>query len=648
MSHRIVGPYAGAVALLFFALPLGAQTLSHVPLRTVPAAPARARAGGPTYFVDAGKGNDENAGAAKSPWRTLDHALTRLRAGDTLYLRAGVYHEQVAVRLVGTDKAPITIASFPGEQAILDGGIREFSASPAEAWQPVVDSKDEFRSRRSFPNMRAVLGAFGDSMIGLHTYHHAQDLRADNEKWDLSDPQKKGADVKPLYCGPGLWYDAATGAIYCRLAATHLAEGVNYRGVGDPRKVPLVVAPFRAVPLHVDGARHIRFQDLIIRGGGYNTIVIDQSSDLEFGHCTVWCSTYGIRATGAQRLKLYRCGFHGSVPPWSFRTDTSLRSYGDRGLRDITRLGTHALIVAECGREFSVYAYPINDDWEIAYCDFTDAHDGLYLGGINVRFHHNQVYDLQDDGIYLSPMYFRYGKRTAEMHLYQNYFGRSLTALAYGGPEKVTTDSIWIYRNVVDLRQPLRTARPSSANPKERAYSGHVMGDHGSPPWSKAKIYHNTFVIASPDRSADMGLLSGAQVDRPRYLFNNVLVHGESLPALLVPAPEVGQADGNLYWAPGLDAKKAATFFAKYRASALFAKSKAVYPPGFDSHSLVADPKLKLDKKSFVLGDGSPAIDAGVPLAEEWPDPLRKQDPGRPDIGALPMGMQLHAGRRAH
>ena len=51
--------------------------------------------------------------------------------------------------------------------------------------------------------------------------------------------------------------------------------------------------------------------------------------------------------------------------------------------RDITRFNTHALLVSDANREFSVYAYPFSDDWEIAYSDFSDAHDDLHPGTPN-------------------------------------------------------------------------------------------------------------------------------------------------------------------------------------------------------------------------------------------------------------------------
>jgi hypothetical protein len=596
--------------------------------------------------VDARRGDDRNAGGKASPWRTVNHAMNHLKAGDTLYLRGGTYYEHVISSLAGRPKAPITIRSFPGELAVLDGGLREFSETPAATWEPhPKGAAGEYRSTRTYPNLRDVMGAFGDSLIGLHTYHHAVDLRAVNELWgweEGNDP--KTTDIKPLYCGPGLWYDRDTGRIHVRLAHTTVPGIVNYGGETDPRKLPLVIAPFRSVPLLLDGARHVRLQDLVIRGGGYDTVVLRQCADVELDNVTVWCGTYGMRVTGTHRLKVFRSGLHGSIPPWTFRADTSLRSYPGRPYRDLTRFGTHALLVPEAGREFEVFSLPINDDWEIAHCDFTDGHDGVYLGGVNVRFHHNRVFDLQDDGIYLSPMYSRTGRGRAEVHLYQNLIGRCLTALVFGGPEKVTEDTVLLYRNVVDLREPVQMARPTPAQPKPRLAFGHVMGDHGSPPWSALRIYQNTF-IAHAGRRSDMGLLLSAHPDRPRRVFNNILLQLTALPRLTLPDSDLNaHADGNLYWSPALDAKYAAAYFGKYRASPAFVKSTKVYPPGFEKNALAADPRfVKLGVAPTATDDyrlhmGSPAVAAGVALPPDCPDPCRALAKGRPDIGALPLG----------
>jgi hypothetical protein len=91
-------------------------------------------------------------------------------------------------------------------------------------------------------------------------------------------------------------------------------------------------------------------------------------------------------------------------------------------------------------RESDVFAMPQNDDWEISYCTFSNGHDGVYNGGLNCKFHHNLVEHTQDDGIYLSPMYPSYKGTPFEIHVFQNVIRDVLTAIAFGGPEKVNTD----------------------------------------------------------------------------------------------------------------------------------------------------------------------------------------------------------------
>ena len=627
---------------------------SHPPLRRAPAPANRQLTQGPAFFVDVARGDDQAAGGLAAPWKSITHALTRVKAGDTLYLRGGVYHENVRISLIGRQDAPITIASFPGEQAVIDGGMSEFQASPVDCWEPDPQGvPGEFRSRRPYPNLRNVVASFGDSMVGLHTYYHAKDLRAADE---FSEQEPDQSDIKPIYCGPGLWYDQSSGYLHARLAPTTLAGFDNYQGETDPRKLPLVIAPFRSLPLHLDRTGHFRLQDLVIRGGGYGTVLIDQSSDIEFDNVTIWCGTYGMRAKGAQRLRLHRCGFYGNSPPWQTRQEAGLNSYPGRTTRDITRQNTHAWLVPEANGEFDVYAFPFNDDWEIAYCEFGDAGaDGLYLGGVSLRFHHNLVDNTTDDGIYLSPMYARpegfMGKAT--LYLYQNYFSRALTMLAFGGQETLNNDQVYFYRNVVDLRVPVKHGRPSEKGGAVASYAGKLMGDHGSPPWPSMFTYQNTFVAASTALSSDMRLLTGATADRPRRMFNNILVHGEGwLP--LSPGTEFAHSDGNLYWRPGLDSTLAAEFFAPFRSSPAFESSKRFYAPGFDVHSLVMDPQFVkfafdwTEANDYRLQSGSPAVDAGVAVPSDWPDTLREVDKGRPDIGALPLGAeQFSVGRAA-
>lgn len=76
---------------------------------------------GSTYYVST-SGLDTNSGAISSPWRTIQHAASTVKAGDTVFVRAGVYNEIVSPPTSGTASAgPITFSSYPGELATIDG-----------------------------------------------------------------------------------------------------------------------------------------------------------------------------------------------------------------------------------------------------------------------------------------------------------------------------------------------------------------------------------------------------------------------------------------------------------------------------------------------------------------------------------------------
>ena len=622
--------------------------LSHPPLRIAPEPEKRPRNAGPGYFVSAKIGDNENDGSEKHPWKTINHALQQLKAGDTLYLREGTYYEQIYLALVGTEKSPITIRAYPGEHAIVDGGWQEFFSSPETSWEPVGD---HYRSRKTYKNIRNVIGSFGDSMIGLQTYYHKQDFLSKGEFVDWQDwDNRDKTDLKPIYLGPGLWYDHSSGHIHARLAHTHLPKpATNYRGVTDPRKVPMVLSPFNALPLMIDRAKHIRLQDITIRGGGYHTIKMAQAVDIVEDNVTVWCGTYGISSFGTGPFRFTHSGLYGNVAPWTFRGDGSKRDYPGRPHRNISRLNTHALLVIDSGRESSVYATPYNDFWEIDHSEFTDAHDALYLGAINLKFHHNLIENMQDDGIYLSPMYYRHRleKTDPQLYIYQNVFRQQLTALAFGGPQPYSRDTVYIFRNLFDLRQPVPTGRPSAKRAEPGFSYGRILGDHGSPPWSNMRIYHNTFIQRGPARYADMETNGHTAAKLGREVFNNIFYHSARLPGFIGPNTEdKAVSDGNLYWSPTAKAGQKTTLFSRFRKSTKFTASKSLYPAGSTTHSIVVDPKFvsvqeNAERNDYRLGKNSPALNSGVAIPKDWPDPIRKADAGQPDLGALPLGVKM-------
>ena len=72
-------------------------------------------------FYVAATGNDSNPGTQTAPWRTVQHAADTVRAGSTVYVRAGVYEELVSINASGNaSDGFITFRSYPGETAIFE------------------------------------------------------------------------------------------------------------------------------------------------------------------------------------------------------------------------------------------------------------------------------------------------------------------------------------------------------------------------------------------------------------------------------------------------------------------------------------------------------------------------------------------------
>jgi len=76
-----------------------------------------------TYYVDQRHpvANDANPGSEALPWLTIQHAADTLIAGDTVYVKEGVYPERVAPQRSGQPTATITYSAFPGDTVTIDG-----------------------------------------------------------------------------------------------------------------------------------------------------------------------------------------------------------------------------------------------------------------------------------------------------------------------------------------------------------------------------------------------------------------------------------------------------------------------------------------------------------------------------------------------
>lgn len=78
-----------------------------------------------SYYVDksnlGGTCNDSNSGTQSSPWCTVSKAATTMVAGDTTYIRTGIYRETLTPTNSGSSGSPITYKNFDSETATISG-----------------------------------------------------------------------------------------------------------------------------------------------------------------------------------------------------------------------------------------------------------------------------------------------------------------------------------------------------------------------------------------------------------------------------------------------------------------------------------------------------------------------------------------------
>ena len=149
-------PIEGMAALHATIVPVTTPPEEPPPSEPPPAEPPPAPTPGVgnEYFV-APWGSDAATGSWEHPFASLRPVAEMARPGDTVWFRGGVYDDlsQVyySVSMSGEEGAPITLASYPGETAVLDGH--------RHAWHP-----RRYGDGRTI-NDPMLLQVFGDHLV---------------------------------------------------------------------------------------------------------------------------------------------------------------------------------------------------------------------------------------------------------------------------------------------------------------------------------------------------------------------------------------------------------------------------------------------------------------------------------------------------
>ena len=73
-----------------------------------------------TYYI-AKDGDDQASGSINQAWRSIQKAANTLVAGDTVFIKAGIYNERISVQNSGTADQFIVFINYMNDEVIIDG-----------------------------------------------------------------------------------------------------------------------------------------------------------------------------------------------------------------------------------------------------------------------------------------------------------------------------------------------------------------------------------------------------------------------------------------------------------------------------------------------------------------------------------------------
>lgn len=153
---------------------------------------------GTTYYVST-SGNDSNPGTISQPWRTIQHAADSVTAGDTVYVRAGVYNEIVTIPVSGSASSGfVTFSSYPGELATVDGtGL----SVPNGQWGLYTIQDESYIIIQGFEIRNYITHSTADVPIGIYIFGAGSNVQIVNnhihniETLAPTNPEQCGSDA---------------------------------------------------------------------------------------------------------------------------------------------------------------------------------------------------------------------------------------------------------------------------------------------------------------------------------------------------------------------------------------------------------------------------------------------------------------------
>lgn len=420
-------------------------------------------------------------------------------------------------------------------------------------------------------------GAFYDepAHTRLVSYAELDDLRSNNQRWPddegnvvwklkpgTTDTFIPGDKRRPfVYMGPGIWFDNTCERIHIRLVPTtnNIPNWPDFDPAeSDPNQLNLALSTENSHAIFLKFCHNIQFQNLTLRFGNPDTVRLNSCSDIVFDHCRLRSGSQAIfmrteDGLKNENIKVEQCEIDGGLPTWFFRSDRKDTYFqGPDGQPEATEaeVHEHKLGYGTSGVQVSGEVGCVGV--VVHHCEIVNAHDS-YVFGYGMEFHHNWVHNLNDDGIAVSAV-----AETSEAKIYCNVLTQCLTALSFASK---AVGPVYIYGNLIDIRQPTLSKRPPAAGASDSLKQGHFFKDGANE--GPIDLFHNTLLVRDPgllgddlDDANKVGFAYFSNIglsSQPRTAFNNIMVAvftpGAVKPiAFLAPKSFVTETDGNTFF----------------------------------------------------------------------------------------------------
>jgi hypothetical protein len=548
-------------------------------------------------------GGGGGTGSPTDPFHSVADAISKVNGGGIVYLHRGNYIENVHLnRVSGRFWRKIRVRPFGDGEVFIDSMLPAFLTPGAGGqWDAIpltqgVAGEYVWSSRFEAPGGpqtgRAQLGAFLDmpAHTRLVTYGEVADLRADNQGWPM-DP-KEGNQVwresegvfwpedranhvthRPcVYMGPGIWFDEDVRAcgpgdvggrrLHIRLAPTSngVPDWPDYAGESDPNKLRLAISLENTHAVFLKNSNHVQFENLTLRFGNPDTVRLNNCSDITFDHVRIRSGSRAIRLVvdndrpndRVRRIQVAHCEIDGGIPTWFFRSDrkdTYIIGPAGAGPATASEVRVNRLGASTSGVQIS--GTKGCSDVTVHHCEIFNAHDS-YVFGVRMRFHHNWLRNLNDDGIALAI-----DAETEKAEIFCNVMTKCLTAFSFANKP---VGIVYIYGNLIDIREPTLGRRPSGDTTPDSLRQGHFFKDGLNE--GPIELFHNTCLVLDPGAKgeeygdlnrAGFGYYRTIGQSKERRSFNNIMVavfspQAGPLPIAFLPPKDCGRTDGNTYF----------------------------------------------------------------------------------------------------